>query len=256
MKTDQGNSCGEWSPVEFLALISHELRSPIQAILGWAEIVESGPIDHETSAHAIQVIKRNAKRQVEMISQLTHFSRLNLGGLRLGAQPVALVPTIEAAIETMTPQARTKNVILRAEIERFEDAVIGDPVWLQQVFTNLLSNAIKFTSSGGRVELRCTKKENGAEVTVTDTGHGISEEFLPSVFDRFRRGPIKTSGDDGLGLGLAIARYIVEAHCGSIGAHSNGLGCGSMFTVHLPFVLVCPPSSNKGGWGQDGGGTY
>jgi signal transduction histidine kinase len=256
LKTDQGNSCGEWSPVEFLALISHELRSPIQAILGWAEIVESGPIDHETSAHAIQVIKRNAKRQVEMISQLTHFSRLNLGGLRLGAQPVALVPTIEAAIETMTPQARTKNVILRAEIERFEDAVIGDPVWLQQVFTNLLSNAIKFTSSGGRVELRCTKKENDAEVTVTDTGHGISEEFLPCVFDRFRRGPIKTCGDDGLGLGLAIARYIVEAHGGSIGAHSNGLGCGSIFTVHLPFVLVCPPSSNKGGWGQDGGGTY
>jgi len=116
LKTDQGNSCGEWSPVEFLALISHELRSPIQAILGWAEIVESGPIDHETSAHAIQVIKRNAKRQVEMIRQLTHFSRLNLGGLRLGAQPVALVPTIEAAMETMTPQARTKNVILRAEI--------------------------------------------------------------------------------------------------------------------------------------------
>ena len=255
MKTDQGNSCGEWSPVEFLALISHELRSPIQAILGWAEIVESGPIDHETSAHAIQVIKRNAKRQVEMISQLTHFSRLNLGGLRLGAQPVALVPTIEAAIETMTPQARTKNVILRAEIEQFEDAVIGDPVWLQQVFTNLLSNAIKFTSSGGRVELRCTKKENDAEVTVTDTGHGISEEFLPCVFDRFRRGPIKTNGDDGLGLGLAIARYIVEAHGGSIGAHSNGLGCGSTFTVHLPFVLVCPPSSNEGRWGQDGGGT-
>ncbi|HMJ25358.1 MAG TPA: HAMP domain-containing sensor histidine kinase [Pyrinomonadaceae bacterium] len=255
MKTDQGNSCGEWSPVEFLALISHELRSPIQAILGWAEIVESGPIDHETSAHAIQVIKRNAKRQVEMISQLTHFSRLNLGGLRLGAQPAALVPTIEAAIETMTPQARTKNVILRAEIEQFEDAVIGDPVWLQQVFTNLLSNAIKFTSSGGRVELRCTKKENDAEVTVTDTGHGISEEFLPCVFDRFRRGPIKTNGDDGLGLGLAIARYIVEAHGGSIGAHSNGLGCGSTFTVHLPFVLVCPPSSNEGRWGQDGGGT-
>jgi signal transduction histidine kinase len=256
LKTDSANGCSEWSPVEFLALISHELRSPIQAILGWAEIVDSEPIDPETSAHAIQIIKRNAKRQVEMISQLTHFSRLNLGGLRLGAQPVALVPTIEAAIETMTPQAQAKSVNLQAVVDPFEDAIIGDQVWLQQVFTNLLSNAIKFTPPGGRVELCCTKRENDAKVTVTDTGHGISEEFLPCVFDRFRRGPIKTNGDDGLGLGLAIARYIVEAHGGSIGAHSNGLGSGSTFTVHLPFVLVCPPSSNKGRWGQDGGGAF
>ncbi len=236
MKIDKANSCGEWSPVEFLALISHELRSPIQAILGWAEMVDRGPIDLETSAHAIQVIKRNARRQAEMISQLTQFSRLNLGGLNLGSQPVSLASTIEAAIETMTPQATAKNVDLRAVIDRFEDAVMGDPVWLQQVFTNLLSNAIKFTPPGGFVGLCCTKGENDAQVTVTDTGHGISEEFLPRVFDRFRRGPIKISGDDGLGLGLAIARYVVEAHGGSICAHSSGLGRGSTFTVHLPFV--------------------
>ncbi len=185
-----------------------------------------------------------------MISQLTHFSSLNIGGLSLGSQPVALGPTIEAAIETMTPQARAKNVNLRAVIERFEDAVIGDPVWLQQVFTNLLSNAIKFTPPGGHVEICCTKIENDAHVTVTDTGQGISEEFLPCVFDRFRRGPTKISGDDGLGLGLAIARYVVEAHGGSICAHSGGLGWGSTFTVHLPLVAsfaVAAPSNNEDG---------
>jgi signal transduction histidine kinase len=140
----------------------------------------------------------------------------------------------------MTPQARTKNVKLRAVIDPLEDVVIGDPVWLQQVFTNLLSNAIKFTPLGGRVELSCTKTENRAEVTVTDTGHGISEEFLPCVFDRFRRGPINISGNDGLGLGLAIARYVVEAHGGSICAHSKCLGHGSTFTVHLPFAAAAP----------------
>jgi two-component system CheB/CheR fusion protein len=236
LKIDKGNDCGEWSPIEFLALISHELRSPIQAILGWAEMVDSGPVDPEPSAHAIQVIKRNARRQAEMISQLTHFSRLNIGGLSLGSQPVALGPTIEAAIETMTPPAKAKNVNLRAVIDRFEDTIIGDPIWLQQVFTNLLSNSIKFTPPGGRVELCCTKRENDAQVTVADTGHGISEEFLPCVFDRFRRGPNKSSGNEGLGLGLAIARYVVEAHGGSICAHSSGLGRGSTFTVYLPFV--------------------
>ena len=120
------------------------------------------------------------------------------------------------------------------------------------MFTNLLSNSIKFTPRGGRVELYCTKRENDAQVTVSDTGRGISEEFLPCVFDRFRRGPIKISGDDGLGLGLAIARYVVEAHGGSICAHSSGLGRGSTFTVHLPFVAA--PSNNEHG-GSDGGGT-
>jgi signal transduction histidine kinase len=146
LKTDQGNSCGEWSPVEFLALISHELRSPIQAILGWAEIVESGPIDHETSAHAIQVIKRNAKRQVEMISQLTHFSRLNLGGLSLGSQPVVLGPIIEAAIETMTPQAQAKSVNLQAVVDPFEDAIIGDQAVVRFVLHLGLRGSMKSLS--------------------------------------------------------------------------------------------------------------
>src|SRR6266850_3438972 len=136
----------------------------------------------------------------------------------------------------MTPPAKAKNVNLRAVIDRFEGTIISDPIWLRQVFTNFLSNAIKFTPPGGRVELCCTKRQNDAQVTVNDTGQGISEEFLPCVFDRFRRGPTKISGDDGLGLGLAIARYVVEAHGGSICAHSSGLGRRSTFTVHPPFV--------------------
>jgi two-component system CheB/CheR fusion protein len=238
LNSHKANSCGEWNPLEFLALISHELRNPVQAILGWTEIVERGPADAEASAHAISVIKRSAMRQAEMISQLTTFSRLNIGGLSLRSQPVALGSTIEAANEMMRPQAKAKNVNLRVSVDPFEDGVIGDPVWLQQVFTNLLSNAIKFTPTGGRVELSCKKSENRAEVKVTDTGAGISQDFLPCVFDRFRRGPNSTSVTDGLGLGLAIARYIVEAHGGGISAHSSGPGQGSTFTVYLPFVAV------------------
>ena len=245
MNNDKAHSFGEWNPVEFLALISHELRNPLQAILGWTEIVERGPADPEASAHAISIIKRSAVRQAEMISQLTTFSRLNIGGLSLRSHTVALGPTIEAAIEMITPQAKAKNVSLRVVLDPFEDGVIGDAVWLQQVFTNLLSNALKFTPTGGRVELSCKKTENCAEVTVTDTGAGISEDFLPCVFDRFKRGPNTTSATDGLGLGLAIARYVVEAHGGSICAHSSGLGHGSTFTVHLPFVAVAP-STNDG----------
>jgi signal transduction histidine kinase len=255
LDNDKANGFAEWNPVEFLALISHELRSPIQAILGWTEIVERGPIDPEASARAIRIIKRSAMRQAEMISQLTQFSRLNLGGLSLGSQPVALGPTIEAAIEMTTPQASAKNVNLRAVIDPLEDVVIGDSVWLQQVFTNLLSNAIKFTPTGGRVDLSCTKTENRAEVTVTDTGHGISEEFLPYVFDRFRRGPNNISGGDGLGLGLAIARYVVEAHGGRISAHSNGLGLGAVFSVHLPFAAAAP-STNEDQNGSLSYGTH
>jgi len=238
LNSDKAHSFGEWNPVEFLALISHELRTPVQAILGWTEIVERGPADPEASAHAIGIIKRNAIRQAEMISQLTSFSRLNIGGLSLRSLPVALGPTIEAAIETMTPQSKAKNVDLRRVIDPFEPEVIGDSVWLHHVFTNLLSNAIKFTPTGGRVELSCKTTEKYAEVTVTDTGAGISEDFLPRVFDRFRRGPNNASTTEGLGLGLAIARYVVEAHGGSISAHSGGLGLGSTFTVYLPMVAV------------------
>jgi signal transduction histidine kinase len=238
LNTDKAHDFGEWNPVEFLALISHELRNPVQAILGWTEIVERGPTDAEASAHAIGVIKRNAIRQAEMISQLTTFSRLNIGGLSLRSLPVALGSTIEAAIETVTPQSKAKNVDLRIVVDPFEDGIIGDPVWLQHVFTNLLSNAIKFTPTGGRVDISCKKTENHAEVGVTDTGAGIGEDFLPYVFDRFRRGPNSASATDGLGLGLAIARYVVEAHGGSIYAYSSGLGRGSTFTVCLPFEAV------------------
>jgi signal transduction histidine kinase len=236
LNNDKAHSFGEWNPVEFLALISHELRNPLQAILGWTEFVERGPADPQASARAIGIIKRNAMRQAEMISQLTTFSRLNIGGLSLRSQPVTLGPMIEAANEMMIPQAKAKHVDLQVVIDPFEDRLMGDPVWLQQVFTNLLSNAIKFTPTGGRVELSCKKTEKRAEVAVTDTGGGISQDFLPFVFDRFRRGPNSASATDGLGLGLAIARYIVEAHGGSISAQSGGLGRGSTFTVFLPFV--------------------
>jgi signal transduction histidine kinase len=157
-------------------------------------------------------------------------------GLRLDSKQVAIVSTLESVVETMMPQASAKEVELRAELAHSETCVIGDAARLHQVFTNMLANAIKFTPPGGRVEVRCTEGETHAEVKVSDTGCGIGPEFLPYVFERFRQETIDSSERSGLGLGLAIARYLVEAHGGKIYADSNGVGHGSTFTVHLPIV--------------------
>jgi len=226
----------EWSPAELLAMIAHELRNANQAILGWVEIADSGPVNAETSARAFEVIKRNAQFQVELVNQLMDSSWPTKRGLRLDSQQVAIGSTLESVVETMMPQASAKDIELRAELEHSKACVIGDAARLHQVFTNMLANAIKFTPPGGRVEIRCTEGETHAEVRVSDTGRGIGPEFLPYVFDRFRQETIDASGKSGLGLGLAIARYLVEAHGGRIYADSNGQGHGSTFTVHLPIV--------------------
>jgi len=226
----------EWGQAEFLAMIAHELRNANQVILGWVEIADTGPVNAETSARAFEVIKRNAQLQVELVNQLMDSSWPTKRGLRLDSKQVAIVSTLESVVETMMPQASAKDIELRAELEHSKACVIGDAARLHQVFTNMLANAIKFTPPGGRVEIRCTEGETHAEVKVSDTGRGIGPEFLPHVFDRFRQETIDASGRSGIGLGLAIARYLVEAHGGRIYADSNGEGHGSTFTVHLPIV--------------------
>ena len=226
----------EWGQAEFLAMIAHELRNANQVILGWVEIADTGPVNAETSARAFEVIKRNAQLQVELVNQLMDSSWPTKRGLRLDSKQVAIVSTLESVVETMMPQASAKDIELRAELEHSKACVIGDAARLHQVFTNMLANAIKFTPPGGRVEIRCTEGKTHAEVKVSDTGRGICPEFLPYVFDRFRQETIDASERSGLGLGLAIARYLVEAHGGRIYADSNGQGHGSTFTVHLPII--------------------
>lgn len=223
-----------WSRDEFLAMVSHELRNPTWVILGWADIMSRKSLDSKTFARAIEIIKRNAQLQAKLINQLLDFARINSCVFRFDDQRVELKSILESAIETMTPQAMAKSIELYVELEQTPASVIGDPVRLQQVFTNLLSNAIKFTPHDGRIEVRFERQEECAEITVSDSGRGISAEFLPYVFDRFRQERVDRTGQGGLGLGLAIARYLVEEHGGRIYANSCGEGKGSTFTVCLP----------------------
>ena len=220
---------------EFLAMLSHELRTPTHAILGWAELLKSRDVDDETFAHGLGAIKRNARLQAQLVEELLDFSRIKTSSFSLDAQNIALLPALEAAIETMLPQALAKNIKLEAQLDTSSCWVVGDSFLLHQVFTNLLSNAIKFTPCGGRVEIRLTRHEASAEMRVSDTGRGISAEFLPYIFESFRQAG-KGSEFGGLGLGLAIARHLIERHGGQISADSRGEGQGAVFTIHLPCV--------------------
>jgi signal transduction histidine kinase len=219
----------------FLAMVSHELRTPTNAILGWAQLIKDRLADEGNIAYGIEVIERNARLQAQLIEQLLDFSRVNNGLLRLDAQRVSLVPILEAAIDTMLPQARAKEIDLHMELNTSAIAAICDPVRLQQVITNLLANAIKFTPSGGRVGIRLTRQGSSAEITVSDTGRGIPTEVLPHIFEPYRQaGTDRATAHDGLGLGLTIARHIIERHKGKIHAESLGEGKGTKFTITLP----------------------
>jgi len=217
----------------FLAVISHELRTPTTAILGWAEMLCREGTDGEVLARGVEVISRNARLMARLLGQLTQFSRAKAGCLVLEFQTVALAPALRAAIETITPLAGAKSVRIVAELDPSADPVAGDPACLQQVFTNLLSNAVKFSPEGGLVRVRLARRGDRAEVSVSDRGRGISRDFLPYVFDPFRQGAGRSLNQEGLGLGLAIARQIVEGHGGEIRAESEGEGAGATFTVSL-----------------------
>ncbi|MFB2936688.1 ATP-binding protein [Aerosakkonemataceae cyanobacterium BLCC-F154] len=222
---------------EFLAVLSHELRSPLNPILGWAKLLQSRQLDREKTKQALATIERNAKLQSQLIEDLLDVSRILQGKLVLYPQPVKLVSVIEAAIETIRLAAQVKNIQIQTIFHPNVGQVMGDSARLQQVVWNLLSNAVKFTPSEGKVEVELAQINNCAQITVKDTGKGITANFLPYVFEYFRQEDGTTTRRfGGLGLGLAIVHHLVELHGGSVQAESLGEGQGATFTVRLPLL--------------------
>jgi PAS domain S-box-containing protein len=224
---------------EFLAVVSHELRTPLNTLRLWAGVLRNGPRDAQTIARAVDTIDRNAILQARLIEDLLDASRIVSGRFRLAIERVDLAGIIEPAIEAVRAAARNKAIGLTAALDPAAGPVLGDSTRLQQVVWNLLSNAVRFTPAGGRVTVGLKRLGPEAELTVTDTGRGMAPGLLPRVFDRFRQGESGTMrSHGGLGLGLSIARQIVELHGGTIRADSPGEGRGATFTVCLPLAAV------------------
>lgn len=222
---------------EFLAVLSHELRSPLNPILGWSKLLQTGKLDAARSQQALKTIERNAQLQSELIEDLLDVSRILQGKLSLNISSVNLVSVIQAAMETIRLAAEAKSISLEASLNPDVGRVWGDPTRLQQVIWNLLSNAVKFTPEGGQVTIRLERLDSHAYIRVSDTGQGITPAFLPYVFDYFRQANATTTRKfGGLGLGLAIVRHLVELHGGTVGVESPGEGQGATFFVSLPVV--------------------
>ena len=224
---------------EFLATLSHELRSPLNAMLGWIRLLNSRKFDEVTTTRAMETIERSARSQAQLVEDLLDVSRIIQGKLRLNVRSVELASVIEAALDTVRPAAEAKAIRLQTVLDPAAGPVAGDSDRLQQVVWNLVSNAIKFTPKGGRVEVRLERVNSHVEITVTDTGQGINPDFVPYVFERFRQADSSiTRSYSGLGLGLAIVRHLVELHGGTVHADSQGEGQGASFTVNLPVMPV------------------
>jgi hypothetical protein len=219
---------------EFLATLSHELRTPLNAIVGWSELMKRTQ-DKETLREGAEVIERNARVQTQLIEDLLDMSRIVSGKVRLDVQPINPAGFVDAAIETVVPAAKARNILLKTEIDQRAGTVLGDPGRLQQVIWNLLSNAIKFTPTGGSVRIELQRVPTGIEICVSDSGQGIEAKFLPHVFERFRQADASTARrHGGLGLGLAIVKQLVELHGGTVRAESPGSNQGATFFVDLP----------------------
>jgi CheY-like chemotaxis protein/nitrogen-specific signal transduction histidine kinase len=222
---------------DFLALLSHELRTPLNAILGWASILSRGRHDPVRVGHAVRVIERNARTQVQMIEDLLDVSRIATGNQRLHFTDVSVAAAVDAALEVIRPSADAKGVEVRGYTEVTDRIVSVDGRRLQQILWNLLANAVRFTPRGGVVEVVACDAGGATEIRVKDTGAGIRAEFLPHVFERFRQGDSSTTrAHGGLGLGLAIVRDLIELHGGSVRAESEGEGHGATFTIRLPAI--------------------
>ena len=237
---------------EFLATLSHELRSPLNAMLGWSQaLLANTPEDDSTLRRGLLSIARNARAQAQLIDDLLDMSRIVSGKIRLDVQSLELTPIIEATLDSVRPSADAKAIEIRTHFEANPGSISGDPQRLQQVIWNLLTNAVKFTPRQGRIEVTLRRAGSSAVLTVRDSGIGISADFLPHLFERFRQADSSTTRKyGGLGLGLSIVKQLVELHGGHIEATSSGTGQGSAFTVSFPIravredVTTLPPEPN------------
>jgi len=224
---------------EFLAVLSHELRTPLNAVYGWANILKAGEIDEATAARGLDAIVRNANAQVQLIDDLLDVSRIVSGKIRLDVQRVDLVPVVRAALDSISPAAAAKGIRVQTVLDPRAGPITGDPNRLQQVVWNLLSNAVKFTPKGGRIQIHVQRINSHVELVISDTGQGIGPELLPFLFERFRQGDSSTTRQhEGLGLGLALVKYLTELHGGTVSASSLGPGNGATFTVKLPLTIA------------------
>jgi signal transduction histidine kinase len=220
---------------EFLATVSHELRTPLTAILGWANVFRMDLSNQSLSYRALEAIERNARKQKELIEDLLDISRITAGQFRLDAGPIDLAEVINAAIEVVRPALDAKGLRLRTFAPNDSRMVMGDDQRLQQVIWNLLSNAVKFTPEGGVIEVHLDYTDSHAHIAIRDSGNGVDADLLPHVFERFRQGDMSRKRHGGVGLGLAIARELVEAHGGIISVR-NVEPTGAEFTIHLPLA--------------------
>ena len=223
---------------DFLATVSHELRTPLNAILGWAQILTQGRSQlPQAAAQGVDAILRNARAQATLIEDLLDMSRIVSGKIRLNLRTLGLAEIVDSAVGTITPAAQTKGIALESAVTDGAPAVRGDSERLQQILLNLLSNAVKFTPEGGQVRVSVAASDSWAEVVISDTGQGITPQFLPYVFDPFRQAdPSTTRRHGGLGLGLAVVHHLVELHGGTVRAESPGDGLGSTFIVQIPLA--------------------
>src|SRR5205085_2308649 len=229
---------------EFLASVSHELRSPLQPILGWSELLLQQADSEETKA-GLSTIVRSAEMQSHLIEDLLDMSRVVTGHMRLESKPVELADVVHEAVETVSIAARAKNIHIESHIAVDGVAIVADHARLVQVVWNLLSNAVKFTPSGGHIDVSVKQNHDLAEIVVTDTGQGIAPDFQPLVFDRFQKGEQTGKRKGGLGLGLAIVKNIVELHGGTVTVSSPGEGLGTTFTVRLPIQRPAQPQDAR-----------
>ncbi|MGB8681904.1 MAG: response regulator [Candidatus Binatus sp.] len=222
---------------EFLATVSHELRNPLNAIVGWIHLLRSGNLDAGKSSKALETVERNVHLQTALIDDILDVSRISRGKINMTFRAVPMRAVVDAALAAVRPTADAKGIALEFEMTAQADEVRGDPDRLQQIVWNLLSNAIKFTPRAGRITVRIEQREDDLTLAVHDTGQGISPDFLPRVFDRFSQADSgSTRAHGGLGLGLSIVRNLVELHAGTVEATSDGPGKGATFSIRLPLL--------------------
>jgi signal transduction histidine kinase/ActR/RegA family two-component response regulator len=226
---------------QFLAIVSHELRTPLNAVLGWADILRRGALGPERQERAFRAIYDSARRQAQLIDELLDVSRIMSGKLRLELSPeVDVQDTVAKALEIVQPAADAKRIQIVTDARGPIGTICADSCRVQQIVWNLLTNAIKFSSDGGAIRIRIRREPTTVEMSVTDGGQGITNDFLPFVFESFRQAEAATTRrQGGLGLGLSIVRHLVEAHGGSVKAESPGEGLGATFVVRLPIVAMC-----------------